>query len=569
MKNTEKQRSGFGVMLGLIGMIKPLMGFMILALTMGTIGNLCATFITVLGAYGVIEAIEAMSGNVSSLTETGLKLSTAGVCILMVVLAVVRAFLKYAEQACNHYIAFKLLARIRDMIFAALRRITPAKLEGREKGNLISLITSDVELLEVFYAHTISPIAIAILTSVIMVSYIGRGNWLLGFVAVIFYMLVGAVIPIMNGKMGEVKGSTYRKRMGSLNTIVLDNLRGMGEILQYNQAKARKEKLENQTRELNNTQKQLKDLESTQGAITNTIIMLGCGFMLLVSGLLIGKGEITFSQGLLATVAMMSSFGPTAALGSLSNNLHQTLACGNRVLNLLEEQPLVKDIKDGAPFKNGTLKATEVSFAYPENRGEKILNHYSTTFEKGKITGIIGPSGCGKSTLIKLFMRFFEADKGKLTYQGIDVNTITTSELRNHISYVTQETHLFQDTIENNVRIAKEDASLEEIILACKKASIHDFITKLPKGYQTRLSELGDSLSGGERQRIGIARAFLHNGDILFLDEPTSNLDSLNEAVILEALAKEKADKTVVLVSHRKSTMGIADRVIAMSDIAI
>lgn len=568
MKDTEKQRSGLRVMLGLIGMIKPLMGFMILALTMGTIGNLCATFITVLGAYGVIEAITDISGNAIR-TGAWLKLSLTGIGVFMIVLAVVRALLKYAEQACNHYIAFKLLARIRDMIFAALRRITPAKLESKEKGNLISLITSDVELLEVFYAHTISPIAIAILTSVIMVCYIGRGNWLLGLIAIIFYVLVGVVIPMLNGKLGETKGQTYRKLMGSLNTIVLDNLRGMGEILQYNQANARKHKMKEQTKDLNGTQIKLKELESTQGAITNTVIMIGGAVMLIVSGLLTMKGAITFSEAILATVAMMSSFGPTAALGSLSNNLHQTLACGNRVLNLLDEQPLVKDIEDGASFKNGTLKAVDVSFAYPGSREERILNHYSATFEKGEITGIIGPSGCGKSTLLKLFMRFFEANKGKLTYQGIDVNTITTSELRSHISYVTQETHLFQDTIENNVRIAKEDASQEEIILACKKASIHDFIMKLPKGYQTRLSELGDSLSGGERQRIGIARAFLHNGDIMFLDEPTSNLDSLNEAVILKALAEEKADKTVILVSHRKSTMGIADTVIALNNIAL
>lgn len=568
MKDTEKQRSGLRVMLGLIGMIKPLMGFMILALTMGTIGNLCATFITVLGAYGVIEAITDISGNAIR-TGAWLKLSLTGIGVLMIVLAVVRALLKYAEQACNHYIAFKLLARIRDMIFAALRRITPAKLESKEKGNLISLITSDVELLEVFYAHTISPIAIAILTSVIMVCYIGRGNWLLGLIAIIFYVLVGVVIPMLNGKLGETKGQTYRKLMGSLNTIVLDNLRGMGEILQYNQANARKHKMKEQTKDLNGTQIKLKELESTQGAITNTVIMIGGAVMLIVSGLLTMKGAITFSEAILATVAMMSSFGPTAALGSLSNNLHQTLACGNRVLNLLDEQPLVKDIENGASFKNGTLKAVDVSFAYPGSREERILNHYSATFEKGGITGIIGPSGCGKSTLLKLFMRFFEANKGKLTYQGIDVNTITTSELRSHISYVTQETHLFQDTIENNVRIAKEDASQEEIILACKKASIHDFIMKLPKGYQTRLSELGDSLSGGERQRIGIARAFLHNGDIMFLDEPTSNLDSLNEAVILKALAEEKADKTVILVSHRKSTMGIADTVIALNNIAL
>lgn len=567
MKDTEKQRSGFGVMLGLISMIKPLMGFMILALTMGTIGNLCATFITIFGAYGVINAIEMINGS-SYQTGTWMQLTLTGIAILMIALAVVRAFLKYVEQACNHYIAFKLLARIRDLIFASLRRITPAKLEGKEKGNLIALITSDVELLEVFYAHTISPIAIAILTSVFMVCYISQGSWLLGLVAIVFYLLVGAVIPIINGKLGEDKGQTYREKMGKLNTIVLDNLRGMGEILQYNQTKARKDKTHIKTKELNHTQKDLKVLESTQMAITNTVIMLGGGIMLLVSSLLTIKGTISFSESVLATVAMMSSFGPTAALGSLSNNLHQTLACGNRVLNLLEESPLVKDIEQGVPFKNGTLKVDNVSFAYP-NRNELILNGYSATFEKGKITGIIGPSGCGKSTLLKLFMRFFEAEKGKLTYQGINVNNITTSDLRSHVSYVTQETHLFQDTIENNIRIAKEDASLDEIMLACKKASIHDFIMKLPKGYQTRLSELGESLSGGERQRIGIARAFLHNGDILFLDEPTSNLDSLNEAVILEALAKEKADKTVVLVSHRKSTMGIADRVIAMNDIAL
>lgn len=568
MKSTQKQRSGFGVMLGLIGMIKPLMGYMILALTMGTIGNLCATFITVFGAYGVIKAVATISGN-AAFFGTWFTLTLKEVCIIMALLSVVRAFLKYAEQACNHYIAFKLLARIRDMIFAALRRITPAKLEGKEKGNLISLITSDVELLEVFYAHTISPIAIAVLTSVIMVYYIGQGSWLLGLIALIFYVLVGGIIPVINGKMGEEKGSTYRKCMGVLNTIVLDNLRGIGEILQYNQAQSRKDKMELQTKELNRTQKVLKKLESTQGAITNTIIMLGGAVMLTISCFLVMEGKLSFSQALLATVAMMSSFGPTAALGSLSNNLHQTLACGNRVLNLLDEEPLVKDIKDGVSFKNGTLKAKDVVFAYPTNCKEKVLNHYSETFEKGKITGIIGPSGCGKSTLLKLFMRFFEADEGKLTYQDLDVNTINTSELRNHISYVTQETHLFQDTIENNIRVAKEDASLKEIILACKKASIHDFIMKLPKGYQTRLSELGESLSGGERQRIGIARAFLHNADILFLDEPTSNLDSLNEAVILEALAKEKADKTVVLVSHRKSTMGVADRVIAMNEIVL
>lgn len=563
MKDTQKQKSGFQVMLGLIKMVKPLTGFMLIALLMGTLGNLFATFITVFGTYGVLNALSNVTGTTFE-SAVGLSLPLTVVCIIMLVLALVRAILKYAEQACNHYIAFKLLARIRDMMFAALRRITPAKLEGKEKGNLISLITSDVELLEVFYAHTISPIAIAVLTSTIMIAYIGHANPLMGLIAALFYFLVGVVVPTINGKLGEKKGLAYRELFGKLNTIVLDNLRGMGEILQYNQAHKRKSKMQEQTENLNRTQKKLKTLESAQGAITNTVIMMGGATMLIVSSILATSGKVTFADALLATVAMMSSFGPTAALSSLSNNLHQTLASGNRVLHLLEEEPFVQDVEQGMLFKDGTIKAENVTFSYSENKEELILDHYSSSFEKGKINGIVGPSGCGKSTLLKLLMRFFETNQGKITYGGVDVNAITTSDLRNHISYVTQETYLFQDTIENNIKIAKINASVGEVILACKKASIHDFISKLPKGYQTKLSELGDSLSGGERQRIGIARAFLHQADIIFLDEPTSNLDSLNEAVILKALAQEKENKTIVLVSHRKSTMGIADYVTKM-----
>lgn len=561
--NDAKQQSGLIVMLGLIKMIKPLTGHMLLALLMGTLGNLCATFIPIVGAYGVLKIME-LTGIIKVEAGTTLTLTLTTIVVLMLILALVRAILKYAEQACNHYIAFKLLARIRDMMFAALRRITPAKLEGKEKGNLIALITSDVELLEVFYAHTISPIAIAVLTSLVMIGYIGQGNWLLGLIALIFYLLVGVLVPAINGRLGEKTGQEYRMLMGKLNTTVLDNLRGLSQILQFNQEENRQQKLQNQTNQLNLIQKRLKDLEGIQGAVTNTIIMSGGAIMLLTCAFLSMKGEITFTKAVLASVAMMSSFGPTAALSALSNNLHQTLASGNRVLNLLKEEPLVKEIEHGVSFENGGLEAEEVTFSYPSNKEEVVLENYSATFEAGKITGIIGSSGCGKSTLLKLFMRFFETDAGSLSYQGKDVNVITTSELRKNISYVTQETHLFQDTIENNLRVAKQDASQEEMQQACKKASIDEFIQSLPNGYQTKLSELGDSLSGGERQRIGIARAFLHNGTILFLDEPTSNLDSLNEAVILQALSKEKEDKTVVLVSHRKSTMKIADQVIAM-----
>ncbi len=565
MKQTEKQRSGFRVMAGLIGMIKPLIGAMISAVTMGTAGNLCAIFIPVLGTYGVLDGLSAADGTQLQ-TVVGMKLTFPLICVLMVAAAIARAVLKYAEQACNHYIAFKLLARIRDKIFASLRTLTPAKLEGKERGNLISLITSDVELLEVFYAHTISPIAIAVFTSAVMIAYIGHGSWLLGVTAFGFYLLLGLVVPLVNARLGEERGQSYRELFGKLNTIVLDNLRGISEILQYGQEISRKKKMLEQTGHLNHTNKKLKNQESTQGAITNAVILAGGGVMLLAACSLAASGEISFSDALLKTVAMMSSFGPTAALSSLSNNLHQTLASGNRVLNLMEEQPLVNEIENGAAFENGSLKADHVSFAYPQNQRELVLHQYSAVFERGKITGVLGKSGCGKSTLLKLFMRFFEADDGSLTYHGISVNKITTGDLRRHISYVTQETYLFHDTIQNNIRIAREGASLEEVMDACKKASIHEFIRKLPNGYETKLSELGDSLSGGERQRIGIARAFLHDGDILFLDEPTSNLDSLNEAVILKSLSDERGDKTTILVSHRKSTMGITDKVIQMKE---
>lgn len=554
--NLKNNRNAVQVMLGLIGMVKPLVGIMLVAVIMGCIGNLMAVFLTVLAGVGIGKIF-------GYFPEVGM----TTLFILIVVFAVLRGILRYTEQAGNHFIAFKLLARIRHKVFASLRQLAPAKLEGSEKGNLISIITSDIELLEVFYAHTISPIAIAVLTSLVMCLFIGHFYWGLGIIAAVFYLIVGLVIPVVNSRAGQKYGREYRRLYGRLNTTVLDNLYGLDEILQYQQQDKRMEKMNRYTEELERVNYILKTQEARQKIITDSIILTAGIVMLAVSGMLSSANILHSGQALVCTVTLMSSFGPVAALSALSNNLNQTLASGNRVLDLLAEEPAVTEIRNGAEVPDGDIEVQKVSFSYGDREMQEnfgILNNFSEVFEKNKINGILGKSGCGKSTLLKLLMRFYETDQGTIRYGGREVNKIDTASLRNHISYVTQETFLFQDTIENNIKIARQQATREEVIQAAKKASIHEFIISLPQGYDTLLSELGESVSGGERQRIGIARAFLHQAGVILLDEPTSNIDSLNEGMILRSLDREKEDKTIILVSHRSSTMGIADKVIAM-----
>ncbi len=546
----NKRRNGIQVMLGLIGLIKPMLGIMILAIIMGCIGNLMAISITILGCMGLMEVAGIYKG---------IALST--ILILTVVLGIMRGPLRYAEQACNHYIAFKLLARIRHKVFASLRRLAPAKLEGEKKGNLISIITSDIELLEVFYAHTISPVMIAFIVSLIMSIFIGLKNVYLGITAAFFYILVGVIIPVINSRLGQDTGLNYRKDFGELNTNVLDNLYGLEEILQYQQSADRLRVMNDKTDQLEKLNKKLKKSENIQRVITD-IVILSAGLVMLATAYHFEKtGHITVADMVISVIAMMSSFGPAAALSALSNNLHHTLASGNRVLNLLEEEPVTEELLVGEAFCDSDINCEDITFAYPGSQ-RIILDKFSHSFKKNKIHGILGKSGCGKSTLLKLLMRFFAVDSGSISYGNLNVNSIKTSSLRDNIAYVTQETFLFQDTIENNIKVAKENATRQKVEEAAKKASIHDFIMSLPKGYDTMLAELGDSISGGERQRIGLARAFLHNGNIILLDEPTSNIDSLNESVILNSIKKESDGKTIILVSHRKSTMGIAHEVV-------
>lgn len=638
----KKRRSGIKIMMKLIGLVKPLLHIMAAAILLGVAGYLCAIFLTILAGQVVLGGLSLNAADMGIAIKSVLLESfpVKMIFVLMGFIAVLRGLLHYAEQYCNHFIAFKLLAIIRHKVFAALRKLCPAKLEGRDKGNLISIITADIELLEVFYAHTISPIAIATLTSLIMVIFIGSYHVLAGLLALLAYVVVGAVIPLWNGKRGASQGMEFRTEFGHLNSFVLDSLRGLEETIQYGQGEVRKAQMEERSKKLGEMQKGLSRLEGTQRAFTNLVILLASFGMLFLTLYLYQEGSLGIDGVLTCTIAMMGSFGPVVALSSLSNNLNQTLASGERVLSILEEKPLVEEIEeceqgkgvneislpdwnvaenafgseevsseektsggrrtagnkkasnDGNVVVNGKVSSDrrtagnektagegEIAGNQAENRrftgaevehvtfsyeDEVILKDYSLSIAPGKIVGIHGVSGSGKSTLLKLLMRFWDADQGRVAVDGTDVRKLPTKRLRDMESYVTQETHLFHDSIANNIAIGKPGATREEIMEAAKKASIHDFIMTLPKGYDTEVGELGDTLSGGERQRIGIARAFLHDAPFLLLDEPTSNLDSLNEGVILKSLQESCDNRTVVLVSHRRSTMSLADVVYEM-----
>ena len=537
-----KKRSGFTVMARLIRLVKPLSGYMVLAILMGLVGHFCAAFITIFGGFAVLDLLGF---------ATPVALKTTFVCVLL--FALVRGIFRYAEQSCNHFIAFKLLALIRDKAFRALRRLCPAKLEGRDRGDLISVITSDIELLEVFYAHTISPAAIAALFTLIMCLFIGHYHALLSLLALAAYICVGVVIPLITSRRSGDTGMRFRTESGALSAFVLDSLRGLDETQQYACAE-----MDARTDALSKEEAKLKRLTGQNMGITNTAILIFDLAMLVSSAALVQRGELTFDGALIAVLALFSSFGPTVALANLGATLQNTFAAGNRVLDILDEAPVVDEVTGQPEVEFTGAEAEHVTFSYG---GEDILSDVSVRFPEGSVVGIVGRSGSGKSTLLKLLMRFWDVQKGRVRLSGTDVSRINTGNLREMESFVTQETHLFHDSIKNNLRIAKLDATDDEIVAACKKAAVHEFIMTLPQGYDTPVGELGDTLSGGERQRLGLARAFLHDAPLMLLDEPTSNLDSLNEAVILKSLYEQCAGKSVVLVSHRASTMRIADTV--------
>ena len=540
------RRSGFNIMMKLITLVKPLIGFMFLAIIAGVIGNLAAIFIPAYSSYVIANIV-------SRADQINLNMSF----ILLIVLAISRGFLRYVEQLCNHFIAFKLLAIIRNKVFRALRRLAPAKLEGKEKGNLISLITSDIELLEVFYAHTISPIFISFITSVIVVSILFAYSVKAAIFAMISYLIVGLFLPIFSSKSGKKEGLELRNEFADLNSYLLDSLRGMKEVIQYSYGEKRLDYIDETTVKLNRKQERIKVFEAqNRGFTTSIVALLGLIMFVIMKNEMVAIFDI--NKLIVVTVLFMSSFGPVIALSSLSANLRSTFASGDRVLNILEEKPQVLEVYDQNKTYFSDLKIEDITFSYND---EIILNDFNLSLENGEKLAIFGKSGSGKSTLLKLIMRFWDVDKGEIKISDRNIKQVNTKDLRDIENYMTQETYLFQGSILENIKIAKKDASLNEVIEACKKASIHDFICSLKDGYETNVGELGEKLSSGEKQRIGLARVFLHDAPLYILDEPTSNLDALNEGIILNAISKEE-NKSMLIVSHRKSALNIADKTI-------
>ena len=547
------RKNGFVVMGHLLKLVTPLAHIMAFTITMGTLGFLAAIFIMVLGAMGLVN-----------LLNFDTHLSFSGILTALIVLAVARGALRYLEQMSGHYIAFKLLALLRDKVFSSLRRLAFVKLQDKQAGQLVSLVTNDIELLEVFYAHTIAPIMIAFFTSAILLLVFGHLSGWFVIVALAAYLTVGVILPIITTKLAREDGRRYRELVGEMNDFFLDSVRGMKEIQLFGYAKQRLDEIQQRSQKIDTAFERIKNQEAKVRVYTEVAVSAFNIIMLFTGLILFSLDKIDFSAFLIGVILLMSSYGPVIALSNLSSNLLQTLASGERVLSLLAEEPELKDVESAVDLKDvSRIDVENVNFAYGE---EQILSDVSLSVEKGEILGIHGRSGSGKSTLLKLLMRFYDPKSGSIKINGETLPNINTRSLRDNMAYITQQTYIFNETIEENIRLARRDATLEEIMEAAKKASIHDFILSLPEGYQTKMTELGGNLSDGEKQRIGIARAFLHNAPTILLDEPTSNLDSLNEAMILKSLLNVKAEKLIILVSHRQSTMAICDQVIGIEN---
>lgn len=547
------RKNGFVVMGHLLKLVTPLAHIMAFTITMGTLGFLAAIFIMVLGAMGLVN-----------LLNFDTHLSFSGILTALIVLAVARGVLRYLEQMSGHYIAFKLLALLRDKVFSSLCRLAFVKLQDKQAGQLVSLVTNDIELLEVFYAHTIAPIMIAFFTSaILLLVFVHLSGWFV-VVALAAYLTVGVILPIITTKLAREDGRRYRELVGEMNDFFLDSVRGMKEIQLFGYAKQRLDEIQQRSQKIDTAFERIKDQEAKVRVYTEVAVSVFNIIMLFTGLILFSLDKIDFAAFLIGVILLMSSYGPVIALSNLSSNLLQTLASGERVLSLLAEEPELKDVESAVDLKEvSRIDVENVNFAYGE---EQILSDVSLSVKKGEILGIHGRSGSGKSTLLKLLMRFYDPKSGSIKINGETLPNINTRSLRDNMAYITQQTYIFNETIEENIRLARRDATLEEIMEAAKKASIHDFILSLPQGYQTKMTELGGNLSDGEKQRIGIARAFLHNAPIILLDEPTSNLDSLNEAMILKSLLDVKAEKLIILVSHRQSTMAICDQVIGIEN---
>lgn len=540
-------------MASLITLLGSLAYIMVLAVINGSVGFICAMGVTLMGAIAVAKA----------LGET-IALSYQMIICVAVGCGVLRSLLRYLEQYSNHYIAFRLLAVLRDKIFGALRILCPAKLESKQKGSIIAMITSDIETLEVFYAHTISPICIAVIVSSCVFIFVGAvSSWYLAFIALIGYISIGIVIPIISSGKLKASGVKYRAEFASFNAYFLDSIKGIKDIVLNSAGKERENEVNNRSNVLLRETKAMKHDITGASAATELCVSLFIFIALAVGIALTANDMLSIGRMIIGVVAVFGSFGPVIAISALPGNLTQTFASGDRVLDLLSEEPAVKLVENGSGIDYNKLKVTDLSFSYDGEN--EVLTDICMHAEKGEIIGIVGESGCGKSTFLKLLLRFWQKSRGSIEYNDIDIDAVDTDSLLDNVTMVSQVTYLFDETIEDNLRIAKPNATMKNIEEACKLASIHDFILTLPDGYQTRVGALGDNLSAGEKQRIGLARAFLRGSELILLDEPTSNVDSINEGIILKALRDQKNKRSIILVSHRESTMAIADRIYRVS----
>ncbi len=547
----------------MMGLVRPLAGWLVLAVALGSIGMLTAAFVPAFGAFGLMAA----------LGHNALGLGFVGACVACAVCGIARGPLHYGEQLCNHYIAFRLLAHIRDLVFGALRQLAPAKLEGRGKGELVSLVTSDIELLEVFYAHTISPIAIALVCTAVFEGFLLAVSPELAGIALVAYAVLGVLLPLVSAKACGTIGRQSREGAGKLGAFVLDSLRGASETIQFAGGTDRSRALGELTEQVGAVDARLKRRQAASEAAADALILVANLVMLGRALQLVAAGAIDIAAAFVAVFTFVSSFGSVMAVNRLGASLQETLASGARVLDLLDEQPQCAEVADGQDVEFAGAAAEHVSFSYAggasaddagqaagETAASLILDDVTCTFAPGTMTCIMGRSGSGKSTLLKLLMRFWDPTAGTITVSGVDARRINTASLRGHEAYMTQDTHLFCGTVRENLLVARADATDAELLDACQSASLTALIDRLPQGLDTPVAELGDSLSGGERQRIGLARIFLNDAPFILLDEPTSALDALNEAAVMQAVDElKRRGKTIVLVSHRASTCAFAD----------
>lgn len=549
MNKKQYRRSGIKIMSSLILLLGSLSYIMILAVINGSAGFICAMGVTLMGAVGAAKAI-----------GEPIALSYGAIAAAAVGCGALRGLLRYFEQYSNHYIAFRLLAVLRDRIFSALRVLCPAKLETKQKGAIITMITSDIETLEVFYAHTVSPVCISVIVSLCVTIFVWRiSHPLLALAALCGYVTVGVLLPILSSGRLKASGVRYRAGFSSFSAFFLDSIKGVKEIVLYGAGEEREKEVDRRSDQLLEETKRMKRDTSAAAAATELCVSLFIILSLAAGIYLVARGALTPGRMLIGVTAIFGSFGPVIAISALPGNLTQTLASGDRVLDLLAEQPAVTPIKNGRRFDFDRLDVRNLDFSYDGDA--RILSDICMHARRGEIIGIIGRSGCGKSTLLKLLLRFWRKSGGEIAYNDTDIEEIDSESLLDNVTLVSQTTYLFDETIEDNLLMARPGASRAELEEACRMASVHDLIMSLPDGYKTRVGALGSGLSAGEKQRIGIARAFLRGSGLILLDEPTSNVDSINEGIILKALRDQKDKKAIILVSHRESTMAIADRI--------